>query len=787
MKIGVFVCECGGNISGVVSTEQLRVNAEKMPDVKVAKVSQFLCSKPGLDMIKSAIQEHGLDRVVVAACSPHMHEETFREAISEAGLNRYLLECVNIREHCSWVHENKEEATLKAIDLTRGGVYRARKLQPLVPPTQKVCKNVLVIGGGVAGIMSSLQIADSGFPVVLVEREPSIGGHMAQLSKTFPTLDCAPCILSPRMSDVARHKNIKLLTKAEISQVSGGPGNFHVNVQVKPRGVDLDKCVGCGKCSDVCPVTVPNEFDEGLYDRKAIYRPFPEAVPLAYTVDFENCRRCNACLNVCPAEAINLNDDGRQLEFDVGAIVVATGIDQVNPSQWKNFGIQHPDVITALQMERIMINELGAGRVLKRRNGERVKKIAYVLCVGSRDPHRGVPYCSKVCCPYTVKQAILLKKTLPYIRIWIYYTDLRMSGRGFEEFYRIARDMGINFIHGKPGEVKLDSETGKLEIIAEDKDSGVLLRNKVDMVVLSSALVPSRGTKELAEKLKIPLGDDYFIAEKHPKLAPVLTHRAGVFAAGAALGPKDIRDSVSDAQAASSQIVKFLSRDIMPLDPVKPVVSETLCDGCGECVAICPQNAITVKNGKAVVEQLACNGCGACAVACKRNAIDITHYTREQLNEQIKGILTSETDKIRIIAFFSDGTPYSSADSAGVARLNYSDGIRIIRVKTTASVAAEQVFKAFEHGADAVMLCEEEGSAEAEIAQDRVKEIQELLGKYGVEKERIIFQPISLPAFRALPQYINAYAEKIFVLGKLKPEVRKNFSSISAQLEKPCN
>ncbi len=779
MKVGVFICECGGNISGQVDVNKLRTEAQSMPDVKVAEIAQFLCSKKGLDLVAKSIQENGLDRVVIASCSPHMHETVFRETISKAGLNGYLFDYVNIREHCSWVTDNKEEATGKAIDLLRGGVYRARALQPLTPMKQPINKHVLIIGGGVAGIMSALQIADSGYPVTLVERKPSIGGRMAQLSKTFPTLDCAPCILSPRMSDVARNPNIELLSYAEVAQITGSLGNFHVVARLKARGVDMSKCLGCGQCAEICPTVVKNEFDERLYDRKAIYRPFPEAVPSTYLIDFDNCVRCGTCVGVCPAQAINIEDEDRKVEFDVGAIIVATGIDQLDLTQRKNFGLQYPNVITALQMERIMINELAAGGILKRQDGERVKKLAYVLCSGSRDPRNGVPYCSKVCCPYTIKQAVLLKETLPYIRIWIYYTDIRMSGRGFEEFYRLARDLGISFIHGKPGEIILDPASGKLQLVAEDIDSGVLFRNKLDMVVLTPALIPSSGTKELAEKLRISLGDDYFIAEKHPKLAPVLTHRPGVFAAGAALGPRDVRDSVSDAQAASAQALKLAGSGAIAIEPVKAVVDNNLCNGCGVCVTICPYKAISLKDKKAVIDVTSCTGCGACVVACPEKALDLAHYMRNQIGEQLRGILTTAAKDIVVAGFFGDSVAYNAADAAGTARLSCPENMRIIRVPSTACVGEREILEAFQYGADAVMLSETEKSPEAKITEQRIEGFLNTLNRYGIEKERLIFQPLLLPVFRVLPKYFATYVDKIKKLGKLQEKTREQLQGIS--------
>jgi len=776
MRVGVFVCECGGNISTTVDMEEVCSQARKMPDVFHAEHVPFLCAKPGVEAVKNSIKNDALDRVIIASCSPHMHEAMFREAVAEARLNPYLMEYVNIREHCSWVHSDRGEATRKAVDLVRGGVYRARALEPIEVESQKVNQSVLIIGGGVAGITASLQLADAGYPVVMVERGPSIGGHMAQLSKTFPTLDCAPCILGPRMGDVGKHPRIRLITDATVERVSGQVGNFHVAIRRSPRFVDPEKCVGCGKCAEKCPVTVPNEFDLGLYSRKAIYKPFPEAVPATYVIDPKTCKRCGLCAKLCPAGAVNLKEEGTMLEHDVGAIVVATGFDLIDPSPWKNFQ-GNANVLTGLQMERLAIRELAAGNILKKADGGRARDVAYVLCFGSRDSRKGVPYCSGVCCPYSVKQAILLRKTLPYLRVYIYYNDLRMSGRGFEEFYSEARELGVRFIHGKPDGVSV-TPGGKLRLVAEDKDSGLLFENEVDMVVLATAMVPSSGTAELAKVLGVSLGDDYFVAEKHPKMAPVATQRPGIFAAGAVLGPKDVRNSVADGQAAAGEAVRLLSRGEIPLGPVKPIVDVELCDGCGSCVGVCPTQAISLASGKAVVNKASCNGCGICVPACPKGALDLGFYRRRQLEEQIKGVLEGEGEDVRILGFFGDEVAYSALDSAGTARINYPSNIRVVRVPSTALVDSRLILYALESGADGVVLFETDGSREAKVSEERVEEVRKMMAEYGIETERLVVQPVLLPLFRVMGELIAGHVKKIKSLGKLPSEKAEKAASL---------
>jgi heterodisulfide reductase subunit A len=746
-----------------------------MPEVTHAEHAPFLCAKPGVEALKKSIRNDALDRVVVASCSPHMHEAVFREAVGEAGINPYLMEYVNIREHCSWVHHDKAEATLKAVDLVRGGVYRTRLLEPLETERRRLNENVLVIGGGVAGITSALQLADVGHHVVMLERGPSIGGHMAQLSKTFPTLDCAPCILGPRMAEVAKHENIALLTNATVEAVSGQVGAFHVRIRHSPRGVDAQKCIGCGRCAEKCPITVPNEFDLGLYSRKAIYKPFPEAVPPVYVIDNSSCKRCGLCVKVCPAAAIDLNEEGRTSEHDFGAVVVATGFDLTDIGASKNFQVNE-NVLTALQMERLAIRELAAGNILKRKDGQRVRRVAYVLCFGSRDPHKGVPYCSGICCAYSIKQAVLIKKTLPYVQVWVYYNDMRMNGRGFEEFYSEARELGVRFIHGKPDGVTATTN-GELQLLAEDKDSGLLLDNRVDMVVLATAMVPASGTAELAKTLGVSLGEDKFIAEKHPKMAPVATQKLGIFAAGTALGPKDVRGSVADGQAAAGEVLRLLSRGEISLSPVKPIVDVERCTGCGECIASCPSVAIALASGKAVVDKASCDGCGICVSSCLREALDLAFYGRKQLEAQIKGLLEGKREEIRVLGFFGDEIAYGALDAAGTARLSYPSTILAVRVPSTALIDLKLMLHAFASGADGIMLFDTDGSRQGKATEERLKAIRRSLKSAGIDEGRVVFQPILLPLFRVIGQQIDTYVRKIEKLGKIEgKELGKNVS-----------
>lgn len=768
MAIGVFICRCGGNISGTVNVEEAADAIRKVPDVAVVKLADFTCSKPSLDTIKDSIKRYKLDAVVVASCSPHMHEETFRNAVEEAGLNRYKFVQVNIREQCSWVHNRG--ATEKAVDLILGGIARATVLEPLEKIEVNVSRDIMVIGGGIAGITSALHLADAGYKVYLVERRPSIGGRMAQLSKTFPTLDCAPCILSPKMSEVERQGNIVLLTNSEVMSVSGGPGNFKVAVHTAARGVDPRRCLKCGRCSSECPAETSDEFEENLLKRKAVHLPFAQAVPSAYVVDFETCTKCGKCAQVCPAKAIDLEDTGTDTTLTVGSIIVCTGFDLIDAHRLKTYSPEHPSCITALQMERLIEEELTVGKVLKKDDGSRVKSIAYILCAGSRDPHKGLPYCSRVCCPYAIKESILLKEFLPYLNIWIYYTDMRMSGRGFEEFYRRARDLDIKFIHGRPGESR-PVEGNRLEVVAEDIDSGTMLRNLVDMVVLCTGMVPSKGTEELAQKLAIPVGEDRFIASKHPKLDPISTLREGIYAAGSALGPEDIHEAVVDAKAAAAHAMNFVAGGKRSLDPLKPRLIGD-CDGCGHCSEICNYNAVKLEGNGPIIDVFSCTGCGACVAACPKGVLELAHYTTRQLEEELKALLSRKSDEPVIIGFFEDKICYTSADNAGTSRISYPMNIKIMRIPSTALLNEELVLKAFFYGADGVFLAESEAGKELQIAEALLNVVRKDVAAIEIEGDRVHLQPMVLPTFRMLPEFVSRFQLTVSKLGKI-PDAKR--------------
>jgi heterodisulfide reductase subunit A len=649
-RIGVFVCHCGVNIGGVVSVEELVEYAKTLPDVVFATDYKFMCSDVGQTLIKEKIHEMNLNRVVVAACSPRMHEPTFRLVLKEAGLNQFLFDMANIREHSTWVHMREPKGAFEiAKDHIRFSVNKARELRPLEVQKVPVDPKCLIIGGGIAGMNAAIDLANEGFKVYLVERSPTIGGHMAQLDKTFPTMDCSACILTPRMVDIARNKNIELLTYSEVIEVSGYIGNFEVKILKKPHYVDQEKCTGCGVCVDHCPVTCGNEFDLGLASRKAIYIPFPQAVPGQYTIDMDKCIQCGICESpeVCEPEAIKFDDEPEIIEIKVGTIIVATGWDLYDPTELKQYGYgKYTNVITGLQMERLL-SSFGPvmGRPVRPSDLKEPHSIAFLQCVGSRNFREGGnQYCSRVCCMYATKQARQYKEKHPDADVYIFYMDIRAFGKGYEEFYEsAARNYGINYVRGRIAEV------------SEDKDHNIIIRSedtllqepielKVDLFVLSCGLEPRADSNQITSLLRIQKSSDGFFMEAHPKLRPVDTLTEGIFIAGVAQGPKDIPDSVAQAKGAASSAASLMSQGEVEVEPFFAVVRPDRCTGCGMCVENCAYSAIELVEDRrfgtiASINQALCKGCGACSGNCRCGAIDIKGFTTEQIYSIITGRL----------------------------------------------------------------------------------------------------------------------------------------------------
>ncbi len=643
VRVGVYVCHCGKNIAGKVDVKRVAREMKKDSRVSISRHFFFMCSSEGQELIARDIRAGRVNRVVVAACSPKLHEPLFRRVVSEAGLNPGYFEQANIRELVSWSTEDPEEATEKAIRYTRAAVNKVVSAEPIEVEEMPVVGEALVIGGGVAGLSAALDLAEKGIRVHLVEKKPTVGGLMALFDRVFPTGDCSLCILTPMMAEAEASPMITIHTTSEVVEVSGSVGNFKVKIRKNPRYVDPEKCVACNTCSEACPVEVPNEWDAFLGKRKAVYIPFPQSVPRAYVVDRASCLffkdgSCRKCEEVCPTKAINLEEKPREEELNVGAIIVATGVREYDASNLKNYGYgKLQDVVTQFGFERL-INVTGpTGGELRRPSDGRVpKRIVFIQCAGSRDVNNN-PYCSNVCCMVTLKQAEIVKSEVPGSEVYVCYIDVRTPKKSFEEMYSRIREEGVKFIRGKPGEVRRDGDELVVEVF--DSTLGEKLELRADMVVLAAGLSPSEGTLAVRDVLNVGTDPYGFLQELHPKLKPVQTSRPGIFICGGAQGPKDIPDSVTQAKAAASEVATLLMRGKVELTGERAYVMEELCVGCGACVDECPFSAIEIVGGKAKVAPAACTRCGICQAACPTGAITRKVYSHEEIMNQIDGLL----------------------------------------------------------------------------------------------------------------------------------------------------
>jgi heterodisulfide reductase subunit A len=751
VRIGVYVCHCGLNIAGSVDCKEVAEFAATLPNVVLARDYRYTCSDQGQALIKNDIKEYRLNRVVVASCSPRLHEPTFRKVCEEAGLNKYLFEMANIREQCSWVHlHDRKAATEKAKDLVKMAVAKAALLKPASEIEVPIIRKALVIGGGVAGIQAALDLADTGYRVYLVEKEPSIGGMMARIDKTFPTMDCSICILAPKMSDVGHHPNIELLTNSEVVDVKGYIGNFRVKVLKKPRYVKED-CSACGECSKVCPITAPNEFDAGLALRHAIYTPFAQAVPSTYIIDMNLCLNkdgimvCDKCVKACERQAIDFTMKPETVELEVGTIIVAIGADVFDPSALPQYGYgKYLNVITSLEFERL-INAGGpsGGRLIRPSDMKIPKRVAFIQCVGSRSNKSGKTYCSNVCCMNTIKDSLLIKEHWPGTEIYVFYVDIRAYGKGFEDLYKRAKKEGVKFIRGLPAEIIEDKRTRNLWLIGENTLLKEPYKMNFDMVILSVGLEPRRDSEVIQRLLTLSRTQDGFFMEAHPKLRPVDAATGGIFFAGCAEAPKDIKDSVTQASAAAARAGILMARGKVTVEAITPILDVEKCKACGLCTKVCPYNAITLNKELKRVEivEAACGGCGTCAAECPSDALTQNHFTDEQIIAQIDAVTEKDAGK-KIVAFCCNWCAYAGADFAGVSRMQYPSNVRIIRTMCSGRVAPKFVERAFARGAAAVLVA---GCHPGDChyinanyhTQRRVERLWKKMEQNGLNKERL--------------------------------------------------
>lgn len=753
LRIGIYVCHCGLNIAWSLDPKAVALAASEFPGVVVSRDDPYCCAESGQNQMVQDIQELGLNRVVVAACSPKLHEPTFRRVLVEGGLNPYLLEMANIREHCSWVHlRDRKAATEKALDLVKMAVSKLRWAEPLAPRRVHVVQRALVVGGGIAGIQSALDIANAGHRVHLVEKGPALGGITAQLGRIFPNMDSSIRTLGPKTMEVSLHPNIQVLTETHIESVRGYIGNFHATLVQQPRYVSAH-CDLCGLCAETCPVEVPNEYDSGLTRRKAIFLPFASAYPQVFSIDTVHCSQCGLCQAVCPQRAINLEERARTLEVDVGGIVVATGFMPFDPARRPHLGYgQIPSVVTSVEAER-MLDPLGptGGAVLNPSDHSRAERIGFLLCVGSMEEGGEHPQCSRICCTVALKQAAMILEQDSSARVMLFYGDIRTPGKHGESLYRRVRELGAVFFLGNVEEI-LNNGRGGVRIRAFNREVGGMVEEDLDLLVLSVGAVPGTDNQILRDLLKTPLGSDGFFLEAHPKLRPLETVIGGVFLAGACQGPKGVGESLVQASGAAAKMDGILGRDWLELDALRAEVDSERCTGCMKCVQSCPFSAMEAYelrgDRRARVVEAACKGCGICAGECPNGAVDIKGFTESAIHGQIDAALEEKADE-KIIAFTCNWCSYAGADFAGVSRLQYPENVRIIRLMCSGRLTDSMVLHAFEKGAAMVLVsgCHPPNDCHYIsgnlLCEKRVERLKRILPKKGIDPNRLRLRWVS--------------------------------------------
>lgn len=751
-NIGVFLCKCGKNIDGTVDIDQLAEEIEKISSVKLVQVNTYTCSEPGQVEIETAIKEQGIEKVVVAACSPRLHGPTWKKLLSRCGVNPSLVEVANIREQCSWVHlSEKKEATIKAKEIIEMAIAKAELLEAIDDIVVPINQRVLIIGGGIAGIQAALDLADN-YEVILVEKAPTIGGKMALIDKTFPTMDCSICILGPKMADVGNHDNINLITNAEVSKISGYIGNFEVEITKHPRYVDEDLCTACGDCVSICPENVIDEYSGNLSWRKAIYIPYPQAVPASYIIDEKNCLglsplACGKCVSECEREAINYESSEKIYNYEVGTIIIAVGFEIFDASKITEYGWGHySNVITTFEFERL-INAAGPtnGELVRPSDLKKPKKIAFINCVGSRDD-RFNPYCSNFCCMESIKDSLLIKEHWPEVEVVIFFIDIRAFGKGFEELYRRSREERVLYIRGRPGQIKEEPENNNLILSVENINTGTILIEEFDLVVLSVGAVGS------SETIPFPVAKDPegFYIEAHPKLRPVDTPTDGIFIAGGAESPKDIRECVTQASAAAGRCATLISKGEFHIEPLYAYVDVEKCTSCGICVSRCPYNAVSVdqeKKSPAHIIPILCKGCGTCAADCPTNAITMTNFTDTMILRQIDIALREDASE-KVLIFACNWCSYAGADLSGTSRIQYPTNTRIVRTMCSGRVDIDFIKHCFKRGAGAVILsgCHPQDChyiSGNDFAIKREKKIRNWMKKNNIDDERFSIELIS--------------------------------------------
>ena len=753
LRIGLFLCRCGGNISDTVDMDTLKSSLK----CEVVEEFENLCSINGRKIIRDNIIQKNLDRIVIAACSPITHEKTFQNYVNP--LNPYLLEMANIREQCSWVTD-KNNATEKAISLINASIEKVKHSQPLEPILRKTPKSTAVIGGGISGITAALSLARQGIKTCLIEEQPTIGGAMVKVGKLFSpeklAEECAMCLLNPLVNEAVEHKNIKILTNTTLKSAERKSGNFNLIIESKPTHVNEDKCISCGSCAEICPVIVPDSWNEGMTLRKAIYKPFPQAVPDIYTIDLDNCKKCGKCEKVCRMGAIDLRREGEVIPMTVGSVVIATGHKTYEMDNRPEFAYkQNQDIVTQMELARIMgVNGPTKGKLLKPSNSQVPERVVMIQCVGSRDEKPGGrKYCSKVCCMVAIKHANVIKQHNPDTDVIICYTDMRTPGM-YEKYFKYAQSNGVRLMRGRPGEVV--PKDGKFLVRMEDTLSNEPIEIESDLVVLSTAMEPSEGTIEVSKLLDVGLTEELFVKEKHSKIKPVATNVEGIFVCGTAQGPKDITDSIVQASAAASKVSELINGGV-ELEPFVATINMSKCNRCGKCVDICNYKAAYQHDVVVDVDPISCTGCGACLWECETGAIEIRGQTDDQIMAMITGVLKDKkSDETRIITFL-DSVGYTSADNIGINKIEVPNSIRIIKLPSMNRIMPKHLLHAFKNGADGVIMGEYPYNPMYSKTKERIVDLKTVLTENNINPDRLVFYKVYIPYFRGLANKFNDF------------------------------
>ena len=758
LNIGVFICRCGGNISDVINIEKIKNSL----DVDVVEEFENLCSLNGRKIIRDAIINKHLDRVVIAACSPISHEKTFQDYIKP--INPYLMDMANLREHCSWVHNDYDKATNKAIALINASIEKVKQSQAVDPILLQTPEDVAIIGGGIAGMSAALSLAKQGTKVTIIEESPSIGGNMAKIGKVFSPVkiaeECGMCLLNPVLNEVVWHNNITIMTNSKVISSEKRAGTFNLIVESKPRYVDTEKCISCGKCADVCETNVPDNWNDDLSLRKAIYKPFSQCFPDAYVVDMEHCNKCGNCKRECPMKAIRLRGKSEMIPLSVGSVIVATGHKLFDPDLRPEYGYsRYKDVVTQSELGRILgVNGPTRGKLKCLSNGKTPKRIVMIQCVGSRDEKPdGHKYCSKVCCMVALKNANIIKHKYPDTDIVICYTDVRTPGM-FEKYYKHCQANGIRFVRGRPGEVsKIEN---KLVVRLEDTLHREFSEIETDMVVLSTAIEPSEGTKEISKIMDIGVTEDLFIKESPPKIKPVTTDVKGTFVCGTAQDPKDITDSIMQATAAASKVSEFI-HDGIEVEPFIGEIDTEKCNLCGNCMDICKYKAMSIKDDMLYIDPMSCSGCGKCMTLCSEHAININGNVDEKIFATINGMLKNKKEKERRILIFLDQIGYTAADNIGVNKIKYPESICIIKVHSVNRVRPRHILHALENGADGIFIGEYPGDLMYDEVENNIERMKAKIATNGMNSERIAFSKVYIPYYTGLAKKLNEFDKKL--------------------------